>query len=258
MPALTLSTEKVSRLSTNAGTPADLEAESPRSATPPRPPFSPVTPVLSQATLASRSSDTELGDSRPAFIPELPTLPISEADNTDVIALRSALSILQVQRKNTLQDIRQLQQMKKAAATAPEAFAQAALSGNLRPPPREGVLNLPLPTSASSTSDKMDVEGQEGTQEEQTSPSSDPQFGKFPHPQIVVRCPPINWAKYHIVGAPLDRMHDEQIRAPTAGEPRRDETAQRAPDHVVAAPYRPFVDKLSEPPIRTRSGTKKG
>jgi len=71
-----------------------------------------------------------------------------------------------------------------------------------------------------------------------------------------VRTPPVNWAKYHIVGPPLDRMHEEQRRNPTLGELRRDE-AERAPDHVVAAPYRPFVDKI-EGSGRTRSTGKKG
>lgn len=48
---------------------------------------------------------------------------------------------------------------------------------------------------------------------------SEDEFPKFPAPQNVIRMPPINWAKYHIIGEPLERMHEEQVKRPTAGEP---------------------------------------
>jgi hypothetical protein len=73
------------------------------------------------------------------------------------------------------------------------------------------------------------------------SPAS--KFGHIPTPQNVVRMPPINWAKYQVVGEPLNRMHEEQLYRPTPGEPRR----ERAPEHVLAAPYRPLVDHLETP-----------
>jgi hypothetical protein len=87
--------------------------------------------------------------------------------------------------------------------------------------------------------------------------------------------PPINWAKYQIVGEPLDKMHQEQVLRPSTGEPQPlpsqsqsqsrpayyDSTGERAPEHVLAAPYRPLVDKLdnnnNNPVKQARGGTKK-
>lgn len=81
---------------------------------------------------------------------------------------------------------------------------------------------------------------------------------KIPQPQNIVRMPPINWAKYQIVGEPLEKMHQEQILRPSSGEPRpynydstqphpQQQQQQRSPEYVLAAPYRPLVDKLNSP-----------
>ena len=81
-------------------------------------------------------------------------------------------------------------------------------------------------------------------------------LGKIPKPQNIVRMPAINWAKYHIVGEPLDKMHEEQRLRPTLGEPRHDTpsaaSTSRSPEHTLAAPYRPFVDKI-EPSVKSRN-----
>jgi hypothetical protein len=78
-----------------------------------------------------------------------------------------------------------------------------------------------------------------------TNPDGSPAspFGHIPVPQNVVRMPPINWAKYQVVGEPLDRMHEEQLYRPSPGQPSR----ERAPEHVLASPYRPLVDHLETP-----------
>jgi hypothetical protein len=158
-----------------------------------------------------------------------------------------------MQRKQAVRDIKTLQEMKQAAVAAPEVFAREAASGKLRRHDRGGVLNLDasLDDDDDDEGNEMEVDGEQAYSAHATF-----QFGTIPLPQNVVRTPPVNWAKYHIVGPPLDRMHEEQRRNPTLGEPRRDE-AERAPDHVVAAPYRPFVDKI-EGSGRTRSTGKKG
>ena len=46
---------------------------------------------------------------------------------------------------------------------------------------------------------------------------------QLPTPQNVVRAPPVEWGKYHIVGAALDRLHDQQITNPNPSQPRTDE-----------------------------------
>lgn len=84
-----------------------------------------------------------------------------------------------------------------------------------------------------------------------------PRFGVIPGPQNIVRTPPINWAKYHIVGESLDKLHEEQKARPIPGQPRRDGDPLRAPEHIIAAPYNPWSDKLSDSPMRTRSFSKK-
>lgn len=172
----------------------------------------------------------------PSFVPEPAPVPISETDNPDAIALRSALSILQMQKQQSLRDIRTLERLKKAAAADPEAFAREFAAGNLSARGEAGFVNL--------THEEGEEDGDgEGRRREGLRAG----LGTIPSPQNVVRMPPVNWAKYHIVGEPLDRMHEDQQRRPFAGEPRREEPVQRAPEHVVASPYRPLVDKLETP-----------
>ena len=77
-------------------------------------------------------------------------------------------------------------------------------------------------------------------------------YGPFPRPQNIVRCPPINWAKYHVVGEALDKLHEEQISHPTSGEPQKDIDLARSPKYMIAAPYRPWTDKLPDPSMRTK------
>ena len=89
--------------------------------------------------------------------------------------------------------------------------------------------------------DEEDSEQGEAEGEENKS-----KFGTIPKPQNVVRMPPINWAKYHIVGEPLDKMHEEQRNRPFAGVPRQDAN-QRAPEHFIAAPYRPLTGRIDSP-----------
>ena len=61
-------------------------------------------------------------------------------------------------------------------------------------------------------------------------------FGVIPSPQEVVRCPPIEWAQYHVVGDVLDRMHAERQKKPDGEN-----------DYLLVAPYRPWTDKLGNP-----------
>lgn len=236
-----------------------------RPGTPPRPPYSPVTPVFAHLAPVPGGNPIVPPDSSPSssarppqdggvssifsgpprqplFAPEPPPVPISESENPDAIALRSAISILQLQKQQSLRDIQTLDKMKKAAAADPEGFAQELAAGNLTSSPAPGgIINF---------TDQEDDEESRGK-------GKVSEFGKIPPPQNIVRMPPINWAKYHIVGEPLDRIHEEQRRRPPSGEPRRQDPTQRAPEHVLAAPYRPLVDKL-ETPGKPRGTTSRG
>ena len=156
--------------------------------------------------------------------------PVSLDNNSDAIAMRAAISILQMQRQQSLKDIKDLEKMRRAAADDPEAFVNDLNSGKLTPQPRAVV----------------DVDEEDTSDDEQPDASKDPQFGKFPAPQNVVRAPPIEWSKYHIVGEPLDRMHEVQRRYPGLKEEMLD-AVQKPQPHTIASPYKAFADKLDEP-----------
>ncbi|CRG91736.1 hypothetical protein PISL3812_08788 [Talaromyces islandicus] len=237
-----------------------------RPSTPERPPYSPVTPVLSHLApipggAAIIPPGPELSQpqtpwntaaeipeydggfrqepfSRPPPMPVRPepsAVPISESDNPDVIALRSAISVLQLQKQKALKDIKTLDKMKQAAIADPEGFAQELVAGRLSQDQDRFVdTHLPPDDDEKEEVDNVEVQSPEG------------KFGKIPNPQNIVRMPPINWAKYQVVGEPLDRIHDEQRSRPVPGEPRQSPN-QRGPEHLIAAPYRPLTDKLESP-----------
>lgn len=131
--------------------------------------------------------------------------------------------------------------MKAAASADPEAFARDLSAGRLRTEDRGAVIQF-------TDDDDMDTdEDDENENDQKETKSKDPNsspFGRIPAPQNVVRMPPINWSKYHVVGESLDRMHEEQLRRPSPGDLRRGEPA---PEHVLASPYRPLVDRLDKP-----------
>lgn len=234
--------------------------------TPPRPAYSPVTPVFAQLEPlpsneprivppplspsptsqppATHSYPRPPPANPPVYKPEPPPVPISESENPDAIALRSAISILQMQKQQSLRDIQALDRMKIAAEANPEAFAHELATGKLKTEDRGTVVQF-----------SDDQEATEDGHGKPTNPDGSPasNFGKIPTPQNIVRMPPINWAKYSVVGEPLDRMHKEQVRRPHPGEPRW----ERAPEHVLASPYRPLVDQLETPAKLGRSNKPK-
>jgi hypothetical protein len=57
----------------------------------------------------------------------------------------------------------------------------------------------------------------------------------------------VNWEKYHIVGEPLDKLHEEQKKWPGQSEPPRTQSGARVPPHTIAAPYSPFNDGIGRP-----------
>ena len=205
-----------------------------------RPSYSPVTPPFPGAT----SDAIARRGIQPEFIDEPDLIPVNLDDNSDAIALKAALSILQLQKQQSKRDIKQLDRMKATAIKEPQAFIDALQAGKLTKMPAKAFVDV--------DGDEEEVSGDERlVPGAANSERSDHTLGQFPHPQNVVRCPPINWAKYHVVGESLDRLHDEQRRRPEPGNPRRDEFG-RPLEHVVAAPYRPLVDTLEQVPNITR------
>jgi hypothetical protein len=67
-------------------------------------------------------------------------------------------------------------------------------------------------------------------------------FSRIPGPQNVVRMPYINWEKYHVVGEPLERMHEHQRKWPGNFAYGHDQGRE----YAVAAPYSPFTDVLGD------------
>lgn len=214
------------------------------SSTPPRPTWSPVTPTLSQIHLPSNitgeaeQSHHYQDQPQPQWIEEPEPLPVSLDENPDAIALRAAISILELQRQQSLRDIKTLDRMKKVALSEPEAFVKHLKAGDLRGPPSAGV--------EVDDVDDDDDDNDDAQHDVDNSPSNavdEGKFTKFPRAQNVVRCPPINWDKYHIVGESLDRLHEEQKTHPGITDTEI-ELSGRAPAHIIAAPYRPFMDQV--------------
>lgn len=201
------------------------------SGSPERPSYSPVTPTLPEAALPDQQPAQTLSRPPPSaeFIDQPEALPVSLDDNPDAIAMRAALSILQMQRQQSLRDIRDLDKMKTAAIEDPEAFVEHLKASKLSNGPRQGV----------------DVDYADQSEEEgENSEPSDPQFPRFPSAQNVVRAPPVEWTKYGIVGEPLDKMHEAQRRYP--GLANTPGASQNPQPHQIAGPYKPFSDRLTE------------
>ena len=188
-----------------------------------------------------------------------PPQPILMSDNPDAIALRAAMSVLQIQRQQALKDMKTLETQKEKALEAPETFAQDVRDGKIKMRGMEGIIPTQGIPSVPDENSQMDGSDEMKGISEETGTKSDP-FGDIPSAQNVVRMPPVNWAKYHVVGESLDKLHDEQRARPSPGYPSREEDTrprERAPESVVAAPYNPWEDKVQEKPARAKTGAKK-
>ena len=227
--------------------------DNPRPASPVAPPYSPITPVMSSTNLFEDTAGYQYAP--PEEVPQPPPLiPISESENPDAIALRAALSILQIQRQQTLGDMKKLEQQKKAAVANPQDFAADVTKGKVKTISGNGLVVGPTPEVEHKTSpDDFQDSALDSDSDDERPLREGPKFENIPGPQNIVRMPPINWAKYHIVGESLDKLHEEQRTRPMPGQPRRNEDLSRAPEHVIAAPYNPWTDKVAEPYMRTRS-----
>lgn len=247
----------------------------------PAPPYSPLTPTAVASLLRTMPPY-----SSPRIIPRAPDpTPIAESDNVDVIALRSAISILQLQRQTAERDVKRLEEIKREALKDPEGYVAAMLArrGQTGTVPAAGLLGPTVGNLVAGMGWEAELEGrveeQEATagaerdkmggdvrmRDSEDSDSEDEkptQIGTFsapPAPQNVYRMPPINWNKYHITGGALDQLHEQQKRRPSPGQP---EGLEGSEEYVVmAAPYAPVVDAArlatTEHPMVTRRAGKR-
>ena len=267
-------------------------APPPRPASPseqPSPPHSPITPRAIAAQLAAMEPYNP-----PRAIPQPAPVPIAESDNPDVVALRSALMILQMQRETARRDIKELQRMRDDAVRDPEAYVKELVERTKReeekrklkgrPPEREDLLAPTLKyvvqglgedaellkTEKKEESTKMEGLNKErsgddadSSSDEEDDDSKTSKFGAPPKPQNIYRMPPVNWAKYQVAGPSLDRLHEEQRARPAPGHPALPEQGDgRAEPYMMAGPYLSVVDAArfgtsSEHPMQTRRGMKK-
>lgn len=202
------------------------------SSSPTRPSYSPVTPTLSHSSAVGQDGD------EPEWVNEPDPLPVSLDENPDAIALRATLSLLQMQRQQSLKDIRGLSKIRQDALENPEQFVEDLKEGKLSQSTSNGII--------------FDQDSDESDGERNVTKKDDSKFGKLPTGQNIARCPPIEWSKYHINGEPLDRLHELQKQYPGVTE---EALMHGLPlqQHEIAAPYRPFTDQLAPVPPSTES-----
>ena len=248
-----------------------------RSVSPQPPPASPLTPPAQPAKLATTTPPVPIQQPQPPqLIEQPPSLPFSSHDSSDAIALRAAISSLQFQRLQAQRDLRTLEDIKRQAVERPEEYRQhviATAQAKPQPPPwavddspdqdmddddnvlpGASDLNERDPTDAQTGSPSKPYPISYGSMLHSRPPknvSRSPGFPAVPLPQDVVRCPPIEWAKYNIVGESLDKLHSEQ-------QARPGDAALSQRESVVAASYNPFLDKLDPRPVpEATSSTRK-
>ncbi|KAI9172061.1 hypothetical protein HJFPF1_01553 [Paramyrothecium foliicola] len=239
MPALTI----------NTGQPARTSSPSP-------PPVSPLTPTLAPSSLPGeverappRQTFTHNQPAQVAIPPPAPE-PIAFDSNPDVIALRSAISILQMQKQRATADIQALERVKNEAVGDPEAFTKDLLAGRVN-----SSTHTPERGGGSRDDDLSsdDADNSNNIPSQQAAPTRS--WTTLPKAQDVVRCPPINWSQYAVVGESLDKLHAEQVARPNQGTPAyvgasgsyefQGDGAQE-PYQGVAAPYNPLKDKVAK------------
>lgn len=237
MPALTIDTNQPARPSS-----------------PSPPPISPLTPTLPPARLPGepeplppRQTFTHNQPHQVAIPPPAPE-PITFDSNPDVIALKSAISILQIQKQRAVADIQALDKAKDEAVREPKAFINDLLAGrvNSGPGPSE-----PIASGGGEDSSSDDAANQSSSQQAAGVHS----WTSLPKPQDIVRCPPINWSQYAVVGESLDKLHADQVARPTQGTPAivgangAYEFQGDGPQESyqgVATPYNPQKDKIAK------------
>ncbi|KAK8095368.1 hypothetical protein PG999_013390 [Apiospora kogelbergensis] len=223
---------------------------------PPRPPVSPITPPLNPVQFPPpRQSHAYSSHPAQAVVaPPPPPEPIEFDTNPDVLALKSAISILQMQSNNAKKDMVALQKAKEAALEDPEAFIADLESGGVRMTGDPASSRRPGSSTSSSSGEDDDGDTRIKDENDVTQPKRESKpWSALPAAQNVYRCPPINWSQYAVTGESLDKLHNEQVARPSQGTPatvtpdgRYDFKGAGKQEEVVgvAAPYNPLRDKI--------------
>ncbi|RDW84371.1 hypothetical protein BP6252_01961 [Coleophoma cylindrospora] len=260
MPGLTVNTSPSTQPS-RGHSPRSPTSHS-RSSSPTRPPYSPITPTLQPARLATATQHgaqppkptyTHTTQQTQTTITQPPPQPIDFESNPDVLALKASISILQVQRRNAENDIQALNQTKKRALADPDSFVQALSSGKLK----HKADSLFAPEGDASDSEDEEGEGTgDGVADVGCTTPTAKSWPALPTPQNVVRQPAINWTQYGVIGESLDKLHADQKARPNEGKPQRigadgtfvfsGEGPKRQADIGIAAPYTPGKDRIDK------------
>ena len=245
MPSLTLDTSPRSQRRSSISEPFEESS-------PPQPPYSPITPTLGAARLATghnahrarythEKQEPQIGVSLP------PLIPVDFSSNPDVLALQATISILQLQKKRAEADAHTLQRIKEKALSAPEQFVTALAKGEVK------VAGDPLFHPSEDVDSDAEVEGAGKAKKGGAVPKE--KWETIPKPQNIVRMPPINWNQYAVMGESLDKLHEDQMAHPTDGVPQRlgsdgqlisGGDGMRHETTHIATPYRPGVDKTEK------------
>ncbi|KAK1600434.1 uncharacterized protein LY79DRAFT_664718 [Colletotrichum navitas] len=213
----------------------------------------PAAPFAADRPVLTHASQPPTATTIPPPRPE----PIDFESNPDVLALKSAISILQMQSKKATVDIQALNAAKDAAVENPTAFLADLGAGKVH---TQGDKLFPESDSDSDdeTEGKKVRQGAGEGSSGQGKAKADPQpWETLPKPQNVVRCPPINWSQYAVVGESLDKIHSDQIARPSQGAPatlgpngtyefKGEPGGNQKPFIGVAAPYTPGKDRIDK------------
>lgn len=182
-------------------------------------------------------------------------MPLAESENTDIMAVRANISLLQLQREKARSDIKALENIKKQAIAEPSVFMRELLEGKVKGGGKtlgagsDGGLLAPtlgnamegyvskakkemegsgndkgssndtessLPPDAQTVPEQMETTGDSDSDSDESVPAEKSRFPPIPGPQNVFRLPPINWDKYRVVGEPLEKLAQEARERPLA------------------------------------------
>lgn len=119
---------------------------------------------------------------------------VATAKDSDLIALDSALQLLEAQLVQAQLDIQRLREIKEKALDSPVAFAHS-LQRNKKPNPTASGVTKPATTKKKPTAKRAAIDS---TNTAGRSPAVFENFSNndLPQPQQIVKCPRINWASY--------------------------------------------------------------
>lgn len=149
------------------------------SSSPVRPPIEPLSPILGPTRLATgeaSSSKQTNAPEKPArktfahiqaatqYVAQPAPKPISLEENPDAIALRAAISILQMQKRKAEGDLVALQKVKERANEDPEGFRDALVASEI-PMTTDGLFNLSKEVVEDSSEDGDGEDDEEDDEE---------------------------------------------------------------------------------------------